>query len=123
MATAVQPFAGTYELDRAHSTVHFAVRHQQISTFLASFGDVDARLTADGNTLALEGQASVQSVSIPEPREFRAHVVRGGDFFDADTHPLNPLPSTTSDPGDLGTVTIPGELTIRGAPRTLTAPG
>lgn len=123
MATAVQPFAGTYELDRAHSTVHFAVRHQQISTFLASFGDVDARLTADDNTLALEGQASVQSVSITEPREFRDHVVRGGDFFDADTHPLITFRSTSIELGDDGTVTISGELTIRGATRTITARG
>jgi polyisoprenoid-binding protein YceI len=43
MATAMQPFAGIYELDRAHSTVQFGVRHQQISTFRASFDDVDAR--------------------------------------------------------------------------------
>jgi len=123
MATAVQPFAGTYELDRAHSTVQFGVRHQQISTFRASFGDVDARLTADDNTIALEGQARVETVSITEPTEFRDHVVRGGDFFDADTHPLITFHSTRIELDDDGTATVSGELTIRGATRTITAHG
>lgn len=123
MATAVQPFAGTYELDRAHSTVQFAVKHQQISTFRASFGDVIARLTADDNTIALEGQTRVESVSITEPTEFHDHVVRGGDFFDGDTHPLITFRSTSIELDDDGTASVSGELTIRGATRTITAQG
>lgn len=123
MATTVHPFAGTYQLDRAHSTVQFAVRHQQISTFRASFGDVDARLTADGESIVLEGQARVETVSITEPPEFREHVVRGADFFDADTHPLITFRSTSVELDDDGTATISGELTIRGTTRTITTEG
>src|SRR6266511_2558097 len=88
MATTVQPLAGTYELDPHHSTVQFAVRHQQMSTFRASFTDIEARLTLDGGTITLEGEARVESVTIAEPLEFREHVVRGADFLDADAHPI-----------------------------------
>jgi polyisoprenoid-binding protein YceI len=123
MATAVQPFAGTYELDRDHSTVQFAVRHVQVSMFRASFGDVDARLTAADGTIALEGQACVESVSITEPREFREHVVRGADFFDAKTHPIISFRSTRFELGDDGAATVSGELTLRGRSREVTAHG
>ncbi len=123
MATTVQPFVGRYELDRDHSTVQVAVRHQQVSTFRASFGDVDARLAADGDTIALEGQARVESVSIVEPPEFREHVVRGADFFDADAHPVITFRSTSVELGDDGTATVSGELTIRGATRLISAQG
>src|SRR6266542_3757459 len=112
MATTVQPFVGTYELDRDHSTVQFAVRHVQVSMFRASFGDVEARLTAKDGTIALEGQARVKSVSIAEPPEFREHVVRGADFFDADTHPVISFRSSRVELGDDGTATASGELTV-----------
>jgi polyisoprenoid-binding protein YceI len=123
MTTSVQPFAGTYELDRTHSTIQFAVRHQQLSLFRASFGDVDARLTAEDGTIALEGRARVDSISIAEPPEFRDHVVRGADFFDADTHPTISFHSTRIELRDDGTVTAGGELTIRGTAHSITAQG
>ncbi len=114
MATAVQPFAGNYELDRHHSTVQFAVRHQQVASFRASFADVDAWLTAEDDAIALEGRARVESISIAEPPEFRERVVRGTDFFDADTHPVITFRSTCVELGDDGTANVVGELTIRG---------
>ena len=42
MATAVQTANGSYELDKTHSTVQFAVRHVGVSTFRASFADSTA---------------------------------------------------------------------------------
>jgi polyisoprenoid-binding protein YceI len=123
MATAVQPFAGTYELDTAHSTVQFGIRHQQIATFRASFVELKARLTTDDGTIALAGEARAGSVSISGAPEFREHVVRGADFFDADTHPVISFHSTRVDLKDDGTTEVAGELTIRGATRPITAYG
>ena len=123
MATTVTPFAGTYQLDPAHSTVQFAVRHQQLATFRASFRDVHARLTADGDAISLEGQARVDSVSIGEPAEFREHVVRGADFFDADRHPLITFRSTRVELRDDGSAAVSGELAMRGATRAISARG
>ena len=126
MATAVQPFAGTYELDRTHSTFQFAIRHLAVSTFRASFDDIDARLVAVGDAIELEGRALVESVSIVDPPEFREHVVQGTDFFEADAHPLITFRSTSVELSGDGTATVSGELAIRGvshrsAPRDLSA--
>ncbi len=123
MATFVQPFIGTYELDRNHSMFQFAVRHMKVSTFRASFADIDARLTAEGDTIELEGRALAESVSIAEPPEFRDHVVRSTDFFDADAHPLIRFRSTSVELEDDGSAIVTGELTIRGISRSLTARG
>jgi polyisoprenoid-binding protein YceI/NAD(P)H-dependent FMN reductase len=123
MATVVQPFTGTYELDRNHSMFQFAVTHMKVSTFRASFADIDARLTAEGDTIELEGRALAESVSIAEPPEFREHVVRGTDFFDADAHPLIGFRSTSVELEDDGSATVTGELTIRGVSRSVAAHG
>jgi polyisoprenoid-binding protein YceI len=59
----------------------------KVATLRASFGDVDAWLVTDGSGLRLEGAARVESVSIADPPEFREHVVRGAESFDAENHP------------------------------------
>lgn len=122
MAIAVQPFEGTYELDRNHSSFQFAVKHLNLSTFRASFSDIDARLAADGGVLVLEGYVRAESISIVEP-EFRAHVVRGADFFKADAHPLITFRSTSVVLGDDRSASVSGELEIRGVSRPVTASG
>ena len=45
MAIAVQPFEGTYELDRDHSSFQLAVKHLDLSTFRASFADIGRLLS------------------------------------------------------------------------------
>ena len=122
MAIALQPFEGTYELDRNHSSFQFAVKHLNLSTFRASFADIDARLTAEDGELVLEGHARAESISIVEP-DFREHVVRGTDFFEADAHPLITFHSTNVGLGDDRSASVSGELEIRGVSRPVTASG
>ena len=95
----------------------------QVSTFRASFGDVDARLVADASRSRLEGAARVESISIVGPPEFREHVVRGAEFFDADNHPEILFRSERIDLAEDGTATVDGELTIKGVSRPITATG
>jgi polyisoprenoid-binding protein YceI len=123
MATAVEPYLGAYKLDPAHSTVQFAVRHQGILMFRATFADVEARLTTGTNGINLEGQVRVSSVSIGEPPEFRDHVVHSTDFFDADTHPRITFRSTHVELRDDGEAVVVGELVIRGVSREVSISG
>jgi polyisoprenoid-binding protein YceI len=124
MATAApQRFAGVYEIDRAHSTAQFAITHVGISTFRASFTDVDALLAVEGDAVVLEGSTRVESVSIVDPPEFRDHVVGGADFFAADAYPTISFRSTSVELGDDGGAAVAGELVIRGVSRPVTARG
>jgi polyisoprenoid-binding protein YceI len=123
MATTVTVLDGTYDLDGTHSTVEFAIRHLGVSTFRASFGDVEARLTIEAGVAELEARAVVESVSIVDPPDFREHVVQGQDFFAADDHPLITFRSNSLDLDEDGPAIVVGELTIRGVSRQVTARG
>jgi polyisoprenoid-binding protein YceI len=121
MAIATQTFSGTYVVDRDHSSLQFAVEHMKLSSFRASFGDIDGRLAADVGGISIEGGARVESISITAPPELREHVVR--DFFQADDHPELSFRSTEVELGEGGAARVTGELTMRGVARAITAEG
>jgi polyisoprenoid-binding protein YceI len=123
MATTAPALDGIYELDRTHSTVQFAVRHVGVSTFRASFGEVDARLIVDDGVASLEAGVVVESISIGDPPDFREHVVRGSDFFAADAHPRISFESTRIDLAEDGTLSVYGVLEIRGIRRPVRGVG
>jgi polyisoprenoid-binding protein YceI len=115
-----RPAARSWSLN---STVQFAVTHLTVSTFRASFADVEGRLAAEGDAIVFEARALADSVSIVEPSEFREHVVHGADFFDAETHPAITFRSTDVQLDDDGTASVAGELMIREVSRGVTAAG
>jgi len=85
-SVAVQPFSGTYRAQPVPSTFAFAVRHSGVFWYRGSLSDVAGTLRGDGDALALEGSARVDSISVVEPPAMRASVL-GPDFFDAERHP------------------------------------
>jgi polyisoprenoid-binding protein YceI len=123
MTTAARTFSGTYVADPDHSSIAFGVRHMTVSVFRASFGDVGARLVADGAEPTLEGQVRVESVSIINPAEFRDHVVNGKEFFDASEHLAISFHSNRLELDDHGGARLEGELTIKGIAKPVTATG
>lgn len=121
-ATAVQLYEGTYRAQPTASTFAFGVRHSGAFWFRGAFADVTASLRSDGDALALEGAARVDSISIVDPPEMRASVL-GGQFFDAERHPEVGFRSTEIRLADDGGVEVDGELTIRGVARPVLAVG
>ncbi len=118
MSTTSTPIAGTYAADPVHSSFGFAVRYQGVSLFRGTLSDVTASLD-DGR---LEGTARVESISIRTPEQFRAHVL-SAEFFDAENHPEVVYTSSDLDVSDDGTISVDGELTIKGITRPVTATG
>jgi polyisoprenoid-binding protein YceI len=122
MSVAVQPFSGTYRAQPVPSTFAFAVRHTGVFWYRGSLSDVAATLRGDGDALALEGSARVDSISVIEPPAMRASVL-GPEFFDAESHPEITFRSTQVRLGGDGRAEVDGELTIRGVTRPVTAGG
>jgi polyisoprenoid-binding protein YceI len=123
MTVATHPLTGTYNVDPVHSSLTFAVKHMVVSNFRASFENFTGSFVVDERGARLSGSAPVDSVSIKEPPEFRDHVVNGADFFDAENHPELEANSTDLVLNEDGTVTVNGELTIRGITKPVTATG
>ncbi len=102
---------GTWEIDKVHSTVGFAVKHMVVSTFRGSFGDYDIELTSGDQGARLAGQVRVASVDVKDP-DLEGHL-QSPDFFDAERHPeLSFESSDLRVEGD--ELVLEGELTIRG---------
>ena len=121
-SVSVQPFSGTYRAQPVSSTFAFAVRHSGVFWYRGSLSDVAATLRADGDALALEGSARVDSISVVEPAAMRASVL-GPEFFDAEHHPEITFRSTAVRLADDGRAELDGELTIRGVTRPITGSG
>jgi polyisoprenoid-binding protein YceI len=123
MATiAAQPFTGTYRALSVPSSFAFAVRHSGVFWYRGSLSDVAATLHGDGDALALEGSARVDSISVVEPPAMRASVL-GPAFFDIERHPEITFRSTAVRLADDGRAEVDGELTMRGVTRPVTAHG
>jgi polyisoprenoid-binding protein YceI len=118
MTTATTPLAGTFNADPVHSSFGFAVRYQGVSIYRGTLDDVTATL-ADGR---LEGSAKVESISITQPEQFRAHVL-GEEFFDAAGHPEVVFTSNDVDLREDGTAVVAGDLTIKGITKPVEAKG
>ncbi len=116
--TTATALAGTYAADPVHSSFGFSVRYQGVSLFKGTLDQVDAQLV-DGR---LEGAAKVESISIRTPEQFRAHVL-SREFFDAADHPEVTFASSDLDLREDGTVSVQGELTIKGITRPVEAAG
>jgi polyisoprenoid-binding protein YceI len=122
MTTETPALEGRFTVDGVHSTFGFSVVHLGINTFRGSFDDVEATLTTGPDDLSLEGRAKVESISIREPAEFRAHVL-SEELFDAEHHPEVTVRSTSVELGDDGAARVEGELTIAGTTREVSAEG
>jgi polyisoprenoid-binding protein YceI len=116
MAVATAVPAGTWTVDKIHSTIGFEVQHM-VSTFHGRFEEYDVEL-ADGR---LEGTVPVASVKVYD-ENLEAHL-QSPDFFDAEQHPQLRFASRELTVADDGAVTLEGDIEIKGVTRPVTAEG
>ena len=120
LATAI-PAGTTWTADPVHSTVGFAVKHMVVSTFRGQFEDYSATLTAnEDGTLTLAGRVSADSIAVKD-ENLAAHL-KAPDFFDTERHPYVTFTSTLVR-AENGSLTVDGELTIKGHSRPIEARG
>ena len=119
VADVVSEKAGTsWNIDRAHSHVEFAVRHLMISTVKGRFAEVSGTVRSDERDPG-RGEADIEigvaSIDTREPQR-DAHL-RSPDFFDAEHFPTITFKSRGIGGMTDGTFTLAGDLTIRGVTR------
>ena len=117
---AQQVPAGTYVVDPVHSSINFAITHNGVATFRSGFDAYEARLSG-GDEPKLEGTVDVASVKIDE-EQLKGHLL-SPDFFDAGRYPQLRFSSSELSVAEDGTVTLRGELEIRGEKREVEASG
>jgi polyisoprenoid-binding protein YceI len=114
----------TWQIDPAHTSVEFAVKHMMFTTVRGRFKDVKGTITADesdpdGSRVEVElGAASIDTGSADRDTHLRS-----ADFLDVETHPTITFRSKRVDgaakkEGDRFKLT--GDLTIRGTTMEVT---
>jgi polyisoprenoid-binding protein YceI len=111
--------AGTWILDRVHSSIGFEVAYLG-GSFHGHFEDVDATLVSESEEAHIAGSARVASVRVKD-ENLEAHL-QSPDFFDAERYPELRFESTTvARSGD--EVTVRGDITIKGVTRPVELTG
>jgi polyisoprenoid-binding protein YceI len=107
-----------WDLDPAHSSVDFTVRHLLVSKVRGRFTRWTGKLELDEQDLTrsrVEVEIDVASVDTHE-RQRDAHL-RSGDFFEADKHPRILFVSKRVEEKARDHLAVTGDLTIRGTTR------
>lgn len=110
-----------YQLDPAHSSIGFSVRHMMIAKVRGAFGkyEVKAKLNAD-DLAKSHVEATIDVASIDTGVADRDAHLRSADFFDADNHPTIRFVSTSIEPAGEGRYRLGGELTIKDVTQPVT---
>lgn len=114
----------TYNVDPAHTSVQFKVRHLAFTKVTGRFTDFDATVRMEpGNIETLEAEAKIKTVSINTGDETRDNHLRTNDFFNAEKYPEITFRSTGVHEVNSDNFKLEGELTIRDVTRTVVLDG
>ena len=111
--------AKTYELDTAHSSIGFKVRHL-VSNTKGEFRDFQGTIEIDPKTNTLtKVVATAKATSINTNNEKRDNHLRSADFFETEKYPeLKFVSDSIKMNGNKGEMT--GQLTIKNTTKTVT---
>lgn len=114
----------TWNIDTAHSTVEFSVKHMMISTVKGQFGAVEGTITLDPTNISSASvDARIDTSTITTHNEMRDNHLRTNDFFNAEDFRYITFKSTGIEPKGDDEFKINGDLTIRDVTKPVTLDG
>ena len=120
LATQIPGYvAGTWDIDAAHSTVGFSVRHMMVSKVRGYFREFSGELVTAEDPAQSAVTATIDLGSIDTRQDQRDAHIRSADFFDVESYPQMSFRSTavrTQGPDWF----VDGELTLKGHTRPVT---
>jgi len=125
VAAAVAAVAGpvaaaTWEIDPAHTTVSFGVRHMMVSNVRGDFTKVSGTVTGDEkNPAGAKVQATIDAASIDTREPKRDQHLKSADFFDVEKYPTITFVSKKIEPAGAGRWKMSGDLTLHGVTKPL----
>jgi polyisoprenoid-binding protein YceI len=118
--TSVAIPAGVWELDPAHSSINFSVRHLMVSKVRGRFTSFQATVTVDDDPLKSSVTVTIDAASIDTRDEQRDGHLRSPDFLDVEKWPTLSFVSTSVRQLGGNRLEIVGDLTIRDVTRSVT---
>ncbi len=109
-----------WNLDPAHSSVEFAIKHMVVSTVRGRFSKFDANINLDEarpERSSVEAWIDLASIDTREPN--RDNHLRSPDFFDVAQYPTMHFKSRDVQPKGNGQYKVVGDLTVHGVTREI----
>ena len=122
LAPRVAEASNTYNADKAHTSVGFAVRHM-MSQVRGSFGDFSMTIVKDdANPAGSSVDFKIQATSVTTANEMRDKHLRSEDFFFVEKFPEITFKSTKIEKVSETEYKATGAFTMRGVTKVLTLP-
>jgi len=110
--------AATWDLDPAHTSVQFSVRHLMVSTVRGAFGKVAGTVAVDEQDLTRSKiQATIDAASIDTRIEKRDAHLKSPDFLDVAKYPTITFVSKKIERVAPDHFKVTGDLTLHGVTR------
>ena len=114
----------TWNLDTAHSSVEFAIKHMVISSTKGRFTKYEVDANVDEANLAnSSATVRIDASSVETRDEKRDAHLRSADFFDAENHPYITFKTKRLEPKGGDDYKLVGDLTIRGVTKEVALDG
>ena len=126
LAAPALTWASTWEIDTAHTSAQFAVKHLVISTVRGQLGKVTGTVTLDDTDLTKSSvEATIDTHGVDTREAKRDDHLRGPDFLDVAKYPTITFKSKQVEKVSDDTYKVSGDLTLRGVtkPVVLTVQG
>jgi polyisoprenoid-binding protein YceI len=115
------PQVQSYDIDSAHSSASFKVRHLMVSNVRGELGAVTGRVIIDESDLSRSSvEATIDATAINTRDEKRDAHLRSPDFFDVAKYPTVTFRSKRVEAGKGGHLLVTGDLTMHGITRETT---
>lgn len=117
--TATFPETGTWQIDPAHTSIGFTVRHLAVSKVRGRFDAFEGAIDVGDSPGDSSVRVTIDATSLDTGVADRDRHLKSGDFLDVENHPDIVFTSTAvRESGDR--YEVDGDLTIRGETRPVT---
>lgn len=117
--TQTSDLTGTWDIDQAHSTVGFAVKHMGVSTVRGEFSEFEGTIEIGDDLTSSQISGAVDAGSVNTNNSQRDEHLRSADFFDAESNPKLSFESSRIEQLDEDNLKVVGDLTLNGTTREI----
>jgi polyisoprenoid-binding protein YceI len=111
----------TWQIDPAHSSAHFAVRHMMVANVRGEFSRVTGTVVLEpSNPATARAEAVIDAAGIQTREPARDQHLRSADFLDVERFPTITYRSLEVQTREDGGFQVAGELTLHGVTRPVT---
>lgn len=111
----------TWDIDAAHSTAEFSIRHMMITSVKGAFSGISGTVTGDPDDLtSARVHLDIDLATVDTRNNDRDNHLRSADFFDVEKYPSMTFESRSVERTGASTYRVQGDLSLHGVTKPVT---